>query len=78
LPHLNRDSVWRILKAEGWNRRAVSASTKSAKGTGTFKDDDLGFMHIDSKHLPKLKTSNGERRQRYLSVAIDRCSRSVH
>jgi transposase InsO family protein len=78
LPHLNRDSVWRILKAEGLNRRTVSASTKSAKGAGTFKEYDLGFIHIDIKHLPKLKTSNGERRKRYLYVAIDRCSRSVH
>jgi transposase InsO family protein len=78
LPHLNRDSVGRILKAEGLNRRAVSASTKSAKGAGTFKEYDLGFIHIDIKHLPKLKTSNGERRKRYLYVAIDRCSRSVH
>ena len=78
LPHLNRDSVWRIWKAEGWNRRAVSASTKSAQGAGTFKEYDLGFIPIDIKHLPKLKTSNGERRKRYLYVAIDRCSRSVH
>jgi transposase InsO family protein len=29
-------------------------------------------------HLPKLQTSNGERRKRYLYVAIDRRSRSVH
>jgi hypothetical protein len=28
--------------------------------------------------LPKLQTANGERRKRYLYVAIDRCSRSVH
>ena len=34
--------------------------------------------HIDIKHLPKLQTSDGERRKRYLFVAIDRCSRSVH
>ena len=35
-------------------------------------------MHIDIKHLPKLQTANGERRKRYLYVAIDRRSRSVH
>ncbi len=39
---------------------------------------DLGFIHIDIKHLPKLQTASGERRKRYLYVAIDRCSRSVH
>ena len=30
------------------------------------------------KHLPKLRTADGERRKRYLYVAIDRRSRSVH
>src|SRR3954471_19048083 len=78
LPHLNGDSIWRILKAEGLNRRPTSVSSRSVKGTGTFKEYDLGFIHIDIKHLPKLHTSNGERRKRYMYVAIDRCSRSVH
>ena len=44
----------------------------------TFKDYDLGFVHIDIKHLPKLRTANGESRKRFLYVAIDRCSRWVH
>src|SRR3954467_12568257 len=78
LPHLNRDSIWRILKAEGLNRRPKPAPTQPAKGQGTFQDDDLGFVHIDIKHLPKLQTADGERRKRYLYVAIDRRSRSVH
>jgi transposase InsO family protein len=78
LPHLNRDSVWRILKAEGLNRRAKPIPERPAKGQGTFKEYDLGFVHIDVKHLPKLQTADGERRKRYLFVAIDRCSRSVH
>src|SRR5690349_8682426 len=78
LPHLNRDSIWRILKAKGLNRRPKPASTQPAKGKGSFKDYDLGFVHIDIKHLPKLQTADGERRKRYLYVAIDRRSRSVH
>jgi len=78
LPHLNRDSVWRILKAEGLNRRPKPVSERPAKGQGTFKDYDLGFVHIDIKHLPKLQTVDGERRKRFLYVAIDRRSRSVH
>jgi transposase InsO family protein len=78
LPHLNRDSIGRIWKAEGLHRRPIAVSSKPAKGTGTCKEYDLGFIHIDSKHLPKLQTSHGERRKRYLYVAIDRCSRSVH
>src|SRR5215210_1817013 len=78
LPHLNRDSIWRILRAEGLSRRPPPASDRPKGGQGTFKDYDLGFIHIDIKHLPKLQTTNGERRKRYLYVAIDRCSRSVH
>jgi transposase InsO family protein len=33
---------------------------------------------VDVKHLPKLRTADGELRKRYLFVAIDRRSRSVH
>jgi transposase InsO family protein len=78
LPHLNRDSVWRILRAEGLNRRPPPASDRPRRGQGRFKDYDLGFVHIDIKHLPKLQAAGGERRKRYLYVAIDRRSRSVH
>src|SRR5215213_9017017 len=78
LPPLNRDSIWRILTAEGLNRRPKPVSAQPAKGQGTFKDYDLGFVHLDIKHLPKLQTANGEPRKRYLYVAIDRRSRSVH
>jgi transposase InsO family protein len=78
LPHLNRDSVWRILRAEGLNRRPPPAPDRPKRGQGRFKEYDLGFVHIDVKHLPKLQTANGERRKRYLYVAIDRHSRSVH
>jgi transposase InsO family protein len=78
LPHLNRDSIWRILRAEGISRRPPPSSDRPRRGEGRFKDYDLGFIHIDIKHLPKLQTANGERRKRFLYVAIDRCSRSVH
>src|SRR3954464_575580 len=78
LPHLNRDSIWRILKAEGLNPRPKPAPTQPAKGQGTFKDYDLGFVHIAITHLRKRQTADGERRKRYLYVAIDRRSRSVH
>ena len=78
LPHLNCDSIWRILKAEGLHRRPTPASSRPVKGKGTFQEYDLGFIHIDIKHLPKLKTREGEKRKRYLYVAIDRYSRSVH
>jgi transposase InsO family protein len=76
LPHLNRDAVYRILKAEGLGR--LPPGQQRQRKIGTFKDYDLGFVHIDIKHLPKLRTANGESRKRYLYVAIDRCSRWVH
>ena len=78
LPHLNRDSIFRILRSEGLNRRPKPTSDRPAKGQGTFRDYDLGFVHIDIKHLPKLQTADRERRKRYLFVANDRRSRSVH
>jgi transposase InsO family protein len=76
LPHLNRDAVYRILKAEGLGRLPPTQQRK--RESGTFKEYDLGFVHLDIKHLPKLRTADGESRKRFLYVAIDRCSRSVH
>ena len=76
LPHLDRDNVYRILKAAGLSRRPEPATP--AKAAGKFKEYELGFVHIDIKHLPKLRTADGECRKRYLFVAIDRRSRSVH
>jgi transposase InsO family protein len=76
LPHLNRDAVYRILKAEGLGR--LPPASRPRKPDGTFKVYDVGFVHVDVKHLPKLRTADGESRKRYLYVAIDRASRFVH
>src|SRR3712207_3514545 len=76
LPHLNRDAVYRILKAEGLGR--LPPASRPRKPDGTFRDSDLGFVHLDVKHLPKLRTQDGESRKRYLFVAIDRACRFVH
>jgi transposase InsO family protein len=76
LPHLNRDAVYRILKAEGLGR--LPPADRARRSHGRFKAYDLGFVHMDIKHLPKLRTANGESRKRFLYVAIDRCSRWVH
>jgi transposase InsO family protein len=78
LPHLDRDNVWRILKAEGLNRLPRRAEGGKRKGCGTFKDYDLGFVHVDVKPLLTLRTADGETCKRFLFVAIDRRSRSVH
>ena len=76
LPHLNRDAVYRILKAEGLNR--LPPSNQARKPYGRFRTHELGFVHLDVKHLPKLRDRDGVTRKRYLYVAIDRCSRWVH
>jgi transposase InsO family protein len=76
LPHLDRDNVYRILRAEGLSRRPAPATPERA--AAKFKEYELGFVHMDVKHLPKLRTSDGELRKRFLFVAIDRRSRSVH
>ncbi len=76
LPHLDRDNVHRILKAAGLSRRPAPAAPERA--AGKFREYELGFVHLDVKHLPKLRTADGELRKRFLFVAIDRRSRSVH
>ena len=78
LPHLNRDSIWRILRAEGLSRRRLPSSDLPRRGQGTFRNYDLGFVHIDIKHLPKLQTGNGKRCKCILYIAMDRRSRSLH
>ncbi len=76
LPHLDRDNVYRILRAEGLSRRPAPAMP--GRAAGKFGEYELGFVHLDVKHLPKLRTADGELRKRFLFVAIDRRSRSVH
>ena len=76
LPHLNRDAVYRILKAEGLNRLPPAERTR--KPHGSFRDYEVGFIHMDVKHLPKLQDRDHVSRKRYLYVAIDRASRYVH
>jgi transposase InsO family protein len=77
LPRLDRDNVYRILKAAGLSRRPAPAATPE-KAAAKFKEYEVGFVHMDVKHLPKLRTADGELRKRYLFVAIDRRSRFVH
>jgi transposase InsO family protein len=76
LPHLNRDAIYRILKAEGLGR--LPGPSRRRTPGGTFQAYGLGFAHLDVKHLPKLRDRDGVTRKRYLYVAIDRCSRFVH
>src|SRR3954454_20790995 len=45
LPNLNRDAVYRILKAAGLNR--LPPASHPRQRAGTFKDYELGFVHLD-------------------------------
>src|SRR4029078_6434674 len=56
LPHLNRVAVSRVLRAEGLTRRPVRPPPESP--AGAFKEYELGFVHMDVKHLPKLRTAD--------------------
>src|SRR4029434_10739205 len=76
LPHLNRDAVYRILKAEGLGR--LPPADRARRSHSRFNAYDLGFVHVGVEPLTKLRTTNGESRKRYLYVAIDRASRFVH
>ncbi len=78
LPHLSRDAVHRILKAEGLGRLPPPPATKPATEVKAFKDYDRGFVHIGIKHLPKLQVGGGHARKCSLSVTIDRALRRVH
>lgn len=78
LPHLNRDSVWRILKDAGLNCWSPKSKIRPARGDSTFRDYDLGYVHIYVRHFPKLQTQNDKARKCFLYVAIDCCSRLVH
>jgi transposase InsO family protein len=76
LPHLDRDNVYRILRAAGLSRRPAPVARE--RPAAKFREYELGFVHVDVKHLPKLRTTDGAWRKRFLFVAIDRRSRSVH
>lgn len=47
LPHLSRDSIYRVLNGEGLNRRLPKPTTQPRKGQGRIKDYDLGFVHLN-------------------------------
>jgi hypothetical protein len=44
LPYLNRDSNYRVLKAEGLNRRPPKSTVQPSRGQGRFYDYDLWFI----------------------------------
>ena len=67
LPHLGRDAIYRILKAEGLECLPVHPAIAPKKGIKRSKEYGLGFLHIDIKHLPKPRVIGSGDRQRYHS-----------
>src|SRR3954465_3545521 len=61
LPHLNRAGGYRILKAGGLG--PLPPADRPRRSHSRFKDYDLGFIHVDVKHLPKLRTAEGQSRK---------------
>jgi len=78
-PDLARSSLERCLKRHGLSNlqslKAEHLHARERPAGKTFKDYEVGFVHIDIKYLPQLPD---ETQRRYLYVAIDRASRWVY
>ena len=79
-PEVSRSGLDRCLRRHGVsNLRKLKAGLAEAEGEESvakkaFRGYEPGFIHIDVKYLPLLA---GEKRRRYLFVAIDRATRWV-
>jgi transposase InsO family protein len=76
-PDVSRSGIARLLKREDMSR-LEDVIPKTERETivpkKTFKDYELGFLHIDIKYLPQMPD---ETSRRYLFVTIDRATRWV-
>jgi len=69
-PALSRSAIHRALKRNGISKKPAAAKDKPNR----FETDHpLGFVHLDVKHLSRLR-----RKPAYAFVAIDRASRYVY
>ena len=68
-PDLSRSAIHRCLQRHGVSKRPEP----HRRTTGTFEDAEIGFIHADLKHLPKLQGKPA-----FVFVAIDRATRFVH
>ena len=68
-PDISRSALHRCFK-----RRGVSQTPREpAPAPGRFETQPFGYVHIDLKHLPRLKGQAA-----YVFVAIERTTRFVH
>jgi len=78
-PDLSRSALERCLRRndvsnlQDLKAQELGEDAKPAKKT--FKDYEVGFIHVDIKYLPQLPEEN---HRQYLYVAIDRASRWVY
>jgi hypothetical protein len=74
-PDVSRSGLNRLLQREGLGSlRANGEETDATARKKGFKEYEPGFIHVDTKYLPKMPE---ETSRRYLFVAIDRASRWV-
>ena len=68
-PGLSRSQIHRCLQRHGVSRKPKAEKRQA----GRFEPADVGFIHVDLKHLTRL-----EGRASFVFVAIDRTTRFVH
>ena len=69
-PELSRSALARCLKRLGLN---VLPAVPDGGATGRFEETPFGFVHVDLKHLTRLRGQPS-----YVFVAIERATRFVH
>ena len=67
---LSRSAIYRCLRRHGISKPSQPPPDKSH---APFEPTSFGFVHVDLKHLPRLK-----RQPSYVFVAIERITRFVH
>ena len=68
-PTISRSALHRCLKRRGVSRRPRASEPRPEP----FAPTAFGYVHVDLKHLPRLK-----RKPAYVFVAIERTTRFVH
>lgn len=66
---LSRSAIYRCLRRQGLSGRTLPVPDRP----GRFANESFGFVHVDLKHLTRLKG-----RPAYVFVAIERTTRFVH
>jgi transposase InsO family protein len=68
-PDISRSALHRCLKRRGVSRRPAEPAPAAER----FEPTPFGYVHVDLKHLPRLKGHAA-----YVFVAIERTTRFVH